>query len=132
MQEERGWRRTLRLISLGLRLRCPRCAAQTLFRSWWTMHTHCASCGMRFEREQGYFVGAMYVNYTFTVLIVISGYLLLEWWTDLSLTVQLVLWISVSLIAPLLLFRQARGLWLSFDYIFNPIPDKRSERHEEW
>jgi uncharacterized protein (DUF983 family) len=129
---ERGLRRTLRLIMLGLRLRCPRCSAQTLFRNWWTMHTHCMSCGMRFEREQGYFLGAMYVNYAFTVLIVISGYLLLEWWTDLSLTVQLVLWISVSLICPLLLFRQARGVWLSFDYIFNPITDERSDRDEEW
>lgn len=96
------------------------------------MNTHCALCGMRFEREQGYFLGAMYVNYAFTVLIVISGYLLLEWWTDLSLTVQLVLWISVSLICPLLLFRQARGVWLSFDYIFNPATDEWPDWDEEW
>jgi uncharacterized protein (DUF983 family) len=87
------------------------------------MYDRCAVCHLRFEREQGYFLGAMYVNYGFTVAIVLSGYFLLEWLTDVSLAVQLGLWGSVSMVCPLLLFRPARGLWLSFDYIFNPAED---------
>src|SRR6059036_1247037 len=33
------------------------------------MHERCAACGLRYEREQGYFVGAIYINYAVTVAI---------------------------------------------------------------
>ena len=94
-----------------------------MFRNWLRMPTHCVLCRLRFEREQGYFIGAMYVNYALTVGIVVSGYFLLERWLPMSLPQQLLLWGSVSILFPLLLFRHARVLWLSFDYLFNPEPD---------
>src|SRR5436190_295853 len=37
-----------------------------LFTGWFTMRPECALCGMRFERAQGYWVGAIYVNYAVT------------------------------------------------------------------
>jgi uncharacterized protein (DUF983 family) len=127
----RFWR-AVRLVKRGLCLRCPRCGARTLFRNWLAMHERCAVCDLRFEREQGYFLGAMYVNYAFTVAIVLSGYFALEWWTDMPLAYHLVLWGSVSVLCPLILFRYSRGVWLSLDYIFNPADDKSPENHMEW
>ena len=127
MTDSSGFWRVIRLLSRGLRLRCPRCGARTLFRGWLAMHPQCASCGLRFEREQGYFVGAMYVNYAFTVAIVLGGYFTCTWWTTLSLAQHLILWGSVSVVCPLVLFRYARGVWLSFDYIFNPADDAAPE-----
>lgn len=115
----------------GWRLCCPRCGARTLFRRGLTMHERCAVCQWRFEREQGYFLGAMYINYAMTVSIVLVGYFLLEWWTDIALRYHLVLWGSVSLLCPLLLFRHSRGLWLSFDYLVSPDDDSRPQPHEE-
>ena len=91
------------------------------------MHQRCASCDLQFEREQGYFLGAMYMNYAFTVAIAVSGYFILEWLTNVSLTQQLIIWGSVSILTPLALFRHARGLWLSFDYIFNPVDDNATD-----
>lgn len=123
MQHGQDRQRAMRLLGRGLRLRCPRCGARIRFRNWVMMPERCARCGLRFEREQGYFIGAMYVNYALTVGIVVSGYFLLERWAHLSLTQQLLLWGSVSILFPLLLFRHARVLWLSFDYLFNPEPD---------
>ena len=84
------------------------------------MHERCRVCGYRFEREQGYFVGAMYINYGVTVLIIVAGYFALEWWTSITLSQQLALWCSVGVFLPVVFFRHARGLWLGFDYIFNP------------
>ena len=127
----RFWR-ALRLVKRGLCLRCPRCGARTLFRTWLAMHEQCAVCGLHFEREQGYFLGAMYVNYAFTVAIVLSGYFALARWTHISLVHHLVLWVSVSVLCPLVLFRYARGLWLSVDYIFNPPHDEPAENRMEW
>ncbi len=131
MQSERGLPRTIQLLSRGWRLCCPHCGARTLFRRWLSMHERCAACGLQFEREQGYFLGAMYVNYAFTVAVTISGYFFFKAWTEMTLAQHLVLWGSVSLFCPLLLFRQTRGLWLSFDYFFHPVSDEPPGRDKE-
>jgi len=131
MQHNSRFRHAVRLVKRGLCLQCPRCGAPTLFRGWLAMHERCALCDLRFEREQGYFLGAMYVNYAFTVTIVLSGYFALAWWTNISLTYQLVLWGSVSVLCPLVLFRYSRGVWLSFDYFFHPADDEAPENHLE-
>jgi hypothetical protein len=70
------------------------------------MHAQCPHCALTFEREQGYFVGAIYVNYAATTLIAIAGLLLL--------------WGSFAILFPLFFFRYSRSLWLSLDYLFNP------------
>lgn len=31
------------------------------------MHSHCPHCGLQYEREPGFFWGAMYITYAFTV-----------------------------------------------------------------
>ena len=46
---------------------CPRCRTGRIFRkSVWLfpgMYERCPACGLRFEREDGYFLGAMYIGY---------------------------------------------------------------------
>jgi len=124
MDDERGIARAWRLLMRGLGLRCPRCGARSLFRSWFTMHERCFVCQLRFEREQGYFLGAMYINYGVTVVLALLGSCALEWWTEVSLTQQLVLWVSFGTLFPLVFFRYSRGVWLAFDYFFDPVYDK--------
>src|SRR4026208_980240 len=120
MHEKRGIRRGVTLLWGGLCLRCPRCGARSLFRTWFAIHERCAVCGLRFEREQGYFLGAMYINYGVTAGLALLGSFALEYWTQPSLTQQLVLWAGFCTVFPVLFFRHSRGLWLGFDYIFDP------------
>jgi len=84
------------------------------------MHAQCPHCALTFEREQGYFVGAIYVNYAATTLIAIAGFLALDYFASLSLSRQLLLWGSFAIAFPLFFFRYSRSLWLSLDYLFNP------------
>jgi uncharacterized protein (DUF983 family) len=112
--------RAASLIGRGLRLRCPRCGERTLFRGPFSMYPDCVRCHLRFEREHGYFIGAIYINYGVTAVIMITGFLLLDHVATPSLAVQLTLWGAFSLGFPLLFFRYARSLWLSLDYLFNP------------
>ncbi len=46
---------------------CPRCREGKIFRrSVWlfpSMYERCPVCGLKFEREAGYFLGAMYISY---------------------------------------------------------------------
>ena len=46
-----------------LRQKCPVCLQGNDHRSGITMNEVCPVCGLRFEREQGYFLAAMYVAY---------------------------------------------------------------------
>ncbi len=115
-----GIRNIGRILTRGARLRCPRCGEGLLFAGFFSMHTQCSHCALTFEREQGYFVGAIYVNYAATTLIAIAGFLALDYFASLSLSQQLLLWGSFAIGFPLFFFRYSRSLWLSIDYLFNP------------
>src|SRR5439155_1706938 len=76
----------------------------------------CSACGLRFERAQGYFVGAIYLNYAVTTLLVIGGYVLLWAFTELTTAAQLALWLPVVVVFPLWFFRYSRSFWLALEY----------------
>ncbi|MBK9636286.1 MAG: DUF983 domain-containing protein [Bacteroidetes bacterium] len=39
------------------------------------MHSHCPNCGLNFEPEPGYYYGAMYVSYAFTIAVSVAVFL---------------------------------------------------------
>ena len=112
----------------GLRLRCPRCGEGRMFAGMFKMYSECGSCHFRFEREAGYFVGAMYINYGMTVFITFAGYFALDYFTAISFLPNFILWIAICALFPIFFFRYSRSLWLSLDYIFNPSQPSDSQR----
>lgn len=84
------------------------------------MRARCPVCHLRFERESGYFVGAIYINYAATVFAVMAGYFVLDGLIGLSLRRQLALWGTFSVVFPLWFFRYSKSLWLSLDNFFDP------------
>jgi uncharacterized protein (DUF983 family) len=123
-----GAPRLRRIAGRALRLRCPRCGRSPLYAGWFRMHERCAACGLRYEREQGYFVGAIYVNYAFTVVVAAGTVLVLDWTIGLTLPAQLVIGIALGVLVPLLFFRYARSLWLSLDYLVTTADERRERR----
>jgi uncharacterized protein (DUF983 family) len=109
-----------KMLGAGIRLRCPRCGVGRLYVKSFKMFDHCPNCDLKFEREQGYFIGAMYINYAATVAIAVPGYLLLDVFASLTINQQLALWVPFAVIFPLLFFHHARSLWLVLDHFFNP------------
>ena len=114
--------RVLRAERRALGLRCPRCGRAPLFRGWFTMNVVCAVCDLKFERAQGYWVGAIYINYAVTTLIAVSGFFLLRALADLDTPWQLALWVPFVIAFPLWFFRYSRSLWLGLEYGLNPEP----------
>ena len=114
------------MLSRAWRLRCPRCGQTPLFKNWIKMYPVCESCNLRFEREPGYFLGSIYVNYGLTAALVTLFYmtLVLSGWTS----PQSALWIvtAFALVFPVWFFRYARSLWLGFDHYWDPTA---SEAH---
>lgn len=119
------------MLACGLRLKCPRCGVGSLYAKPFRMNPACAHCGVKFEREQGYFIGAIYINYAATVGIAVPGFFLLDAFTDITINQQLALWVPFAVIFPLLFFHHSRSLWLTLDHFFNPatqlfsVPSKR-------
>ena len=111
-----------RAVPRALRLCCPRCGRAPLFRGWFTMNTVCAVCDLRFERAQGYWVGAIYVNYAVTVAIAVTGFFLLRALAGWETAAQLALWLPFVTLFPLWFFRYSRSLWLGLEYGLNPEP----------
>src|SRR5688572_7162380 len=112
--------RVLRAERRALGLRCPRCGRAPLFRGWFAMNVVCAVCDLKFERAQGYWVGAIYVNYTVTTLIAVGGFFALRATIDPGTAWQLALWMPFVTVFPLWFFRYSRSLWLGLEYGINP------------
>ena len=70
------------MVARGLRGRCPRCGSGGVFRNFFDLHERCPSCGLKFEREPGYWVGAMVIITAVTVgvfITVLVGGIALTW-----------------------------------------------------
>ncbi len=85
------------------------------------MNANCPSCGLLFDREPGYFTGAMYISYAMGVPIaasvaLLTAYVFPEW------SFERVIAIAFATLVPLSpwLFRYSRILWIHFDRTVDP------------
>jgi len=95
--------------------RCPFCGKGAIFHSVILMHRTCPGCGHVFEREPGFFIGAMVFSYLLScglaVPAVAFGILVLHGdpFTVLATTIG-----AVVLLTPLLI-RFSRLIWIQVD-----------------
>jgi len=104
---------------------CPRCREGAIFRtSLWrgylSMHETCPVCGLKFEREPGYFLGAMYFSYLLSILpclaISLTLWRLSGWPFN---TVMLGAFFCYLPLVPLVT-RYSRVVWMYVDRHFDP------------
>jgi uncharacterized protein (DUF983 family) len=114
----------------ALLMRCPRCREGRIFKGLFAMNDPCPVCGLVFEREGGYFLGAMYFSYALAILILVPLFYLFQWllpgWPGI-----LVASVAVLPYLPLtpLVFRYSRVLWIYFDRAVDPF---EVNRHTGW
>jgi hypothetical protein len=84
------------------------------------MHERCPVCGLKFEREEGYFLGAMYISYGLGLATIVGFGLILWLSTHWSLR-KVTIW-AIVLFLPLtpMLTLLARVLWIYMDQAFDP------------
>ncbi len=121
-----------RMLWRGFTRRCARCGSGKLFRRWFSMVDDCPRCGLHFEREEGYFVGAMAIN--ICVVIVVFGVsfvsLLLATWPDPNVVLLIVVLGSVNAAFPVFFYPFSKTIWLAVDRAFLQQMD-RTERLDE-
>lgn len=105
--------------------RCPRCRRGkifdgSMFFGFPKMFERCPACGLRFEREAGYFLGAMYISYILGVALIVllatALWALTGWWVTKSTLWAIVLFLPF---APAITYF-SRVLWIYLDQTFDP------------
>jgi uncharacterized protein (DUF983 family) len=101
--------------------RCPNCHRGRVFSGQFAMNEVCPVCELRFEREPGYFLGAMYVSYGLSIpilaLIILAGHFLLP---DVRIEFVVGLAALPYLLAVPAVFRYSRIIWMYFDRWASP------------
>ncbi len=95
---------------------CPRCRTGKIFATSTKINKSCPDCGLVWEREEGYFVGAMYFSYFLAVLFLCTFMVI---WRFILPAIDLgnIALISIACFAPFvpLVFRYSRVIWIYFD-----------------
>ena len=83
------------------------------------MHEACPHCGFSYEREPGFYLGSIYLNYGATVILTGGLYALLVMGLGLSNETALAVCLTAAVLCPILFFRHARSFLLSLDSTVN-------------
>lgn len=121
-------RPVLRTLARGARLCCPACGRGSVFRAPFQVRPRCPACGAVFQREEGFFVGAIMLNVVTTEAAVLAAAglcLLLFPGRD-----RLLLWLlfAVALLFPIAFYHHAWSLWLAGDHLFEGLPRGESRQ----
>ena len=104
-----------------LRQRCPQCRRGKIFRKGIVMNDPCPECGLLFEREPGYLLGAMYFSYFLSIAIMAPLFYLCLWllpnWNQML--VALVAFVAYLPLVPFV-FRYSRVFWIHYDRLLAP------------
>ena len=104
----------------ALRRRCPVCGARGIFSTWFNLKPRCPECNFSFEREEGYWVGALIANIAaaeglFAVLLVIG---IATTYPDTPWTALTVAGAFVMVTLPIAFYPLSKTLWLWVDLSF--------------
>lgn len=106
---------------------CPRCRMSgifiySIFRGFPQMRQRCSVCELKFQREEGYFLGAMYISFGLALAIIALMAAILwavtGWWITKSVVWAVILFLPLA--PTISLF--ARVLWIYLDQAFDPEP----------
>jgi uncharacterized protein (DUF983 family) len=123
----------MQIVRRAAAWRCPYCGRGRLFRGVFRMLLHCPECGLSYFPEQGYYVGAMIINYVATTAVVVAIFLLsvlFRDFTTLSTNFKILLWMVFAIVLSLLFVRHSYSFWLGIDFWIKPrqpdIPAKET------
>ena len=104
----------------GATLRCPRCGSGHLFRRYFAIVADCPRCGLHFEREEGYWVGALAINIGLVFAIFTVAFVAILAFTvpEVPVGATLAVLVPVMVISPVLFYPLSKTLWMAVDYGF--------------
>jgi uncharacterized protein (DUF983 family) len=117
------WDRFLVTMRRAISRRCPYCGGPGVFDGYFTLRERCPTCGVTFEREEGYFLGGYALNLVVAELVGLGLAIFLLFNTDLrelDLIWQEVIAVALAVAFPLILFPFSRTVWIALDLVLHP------------
>jgi len=104
----------------GFTRRCPRCGSGKLFRHYVSMVPDCPRCGLHFEREQGYWAGAIAVNIicvgaVFGIAFLVAMILTVP---DVPVALMLAIFLPLAGLGPIVWYPFSKTIWVAVDRAF--------------
>ena len=106
--------------------KCPQCHMGRVFikrnpydlKNVFSMYESCSNCQLHYEKESGFFYGAMYVSYALTSGWFIVWFLLQNYWLNWELlTFAVFISLTIIFLSPLTI-RLSRLIWMNFFFKF--------------
>ncbi len=118
------------IITRGLTNRCPNCGGHTLFKAGklFELNETCPACGLKYEKDEGFYLGAMSLNYGITLVCALSPVALLWYYGVLGGRLAVGLAVILSVLIPVALYRSSRSWQLMLYYAFFPQHLPRNRR----
>jgi uncharacterized protein (DUF983 family) len=111
--------------------RCPHCLEGKVFATFWRMNERCPVCAIRFEREPGYFLMAMFVGYMLG-LGALAPVALALYFSQASPQAYIIAFgLTLAVVSPLV-FRYARVIWMHIDELLDPRPPGDNSDADHW
>ena len=107
------------IVIRGLLHRCPNCGGRTVFRGLFKTNKRCERCGFLIEREEGFFLGAMAINYAIVAFPMVVPFVLLIM-GRISVPLALAILIPWGVLVPVLFYRTSKALWMMLVYLCIP------------
>jgi hypothetical protein len=97
------------------------------------MAEHCPSCGFVFEREPGFWVGAMIINTILSfgslLVVFVGGWVL--FWPDVPWTGLLIATIAVAIVVPIGGYWLGKSLWSAIELSYHQLDEAEQRRAAE-
>ena len=117
-----------------IHLKCPCCHEGNLFlhknpyrlKMLDKMPARCEVCGERFEREVGFYYGAMMISHASTTILAFTTHLIVFHFCGWYIPPHLIAITSVLLIAFPVVFRTSRAIWLNIFVKYKELNHKKN------
>ncbi len=112
------------LFARGLRQRCPVCGKGKIFQGFFKTYERCPVCHFVYEREPGYYTGAMAINLIVTELLIVAVAVPVAASQVVSIPVMIALGITLPILLQLIFYRPTKSLWMSMDHLLHPAEER--------
>ena len=97
----------------------PAAAERRIFGSWFHLIERCPNCTLRFEREQGGFLGAMTINFLVSIVVWVAMFVVVLFFTvpDVPVAPLMIASVVVLVVVPLWFYPRSKTIWAAIEFL---------------
>ena len=114
----------------GLRRRCAVCGGGDLFDGYYGLKETCPTCAVRFAREEGFFIGALFVSFALTEIVMFTfiAVVLVATMPDVDVRTMIIGSVAISVVVPLVFYPHSKTIWFAIHLAMEPLdPDEEAD-----